>query len=71
MSSMDVTVPQSATAEPVQGSSEAEVAKRDAANGSPAAEEPPSKKARFNENEEPEDERASLRNRGIAPIKAE
>lgn len=71
MSSMDFTVPQPAIAETIQASSEADVTKRDAANGSPAAEEPPSKKARFNENEEPEDERASLRNRGIAPIKAE
>lgn len=69
---MDAAVPQSATAEPIlECSSEAEVGKRDAANGSPATEEPPSKKARFNENESLKDEPASLRNRGIAPIKAE
>jgi hypothetical protein len=71
MSSMDSTAPQSATAEPVQAPSEAEVTKRDAANGSAAAEEPPSKKARIDEPEQPQDERDSLRNRGIAPIKAE
>ena len=71
MSDMDSTIPQSATAEAIQAPSEAEVVKRDAANGSPAAEEPPSKKARIDEPEEPEDERATLRNRGIAPIKAE
>jgi hypothetical protein len=71
MSSMDSTVPQSATAETTQAPSEVDVPKRDAANGSPAAEEPPSKKARIDEPEKSEDERDSRRNRGIAPIKAE
>lgn len=71
MSSMDSTAPQSATGEPIQAPSEVEVTKRDAATGSPAAEEPPSKKARIDEPEAPENDRASLRNRGIAPIKAE
>ncbi|OKP06248.1 tRNA-dihydrouridine(47) synthase [NAD(P)(+)] [Penicillium subrubescens] len=68
---MDPTVPQSATAETTQAPSEVDLPKRDAANGSPAAEEPPSKKARIDEPEKSEDERDSRRNRGIAPIKAE
>lgn len=71
MSSMDTTFPQSATAETAQAPPEVDVTKRDAAIGSPAAEEPPSKKARIDEPEKSEDERDYRRNRGIAPIKAE
>lgn len=71
MSNMDSTIPQPANSETIQAQSEAEVTKRDAANGSPAADEPPSKKARIDEPQDFEDDRATLRNRGIAPIKAE
>lgn len=63
-----------AHAEVTQAPLEAENSKRDAANGSPAAEEPPSKKPRVEGSQgsdEPENDRNDLRKRGIAPIKAE
>ncbi|KAF7718195.1 Uncharacterized protein PECH_005656 [Penicillium ucsense] len=57
-----------------QAPPESENPKREAANGSPAPDEPPSKKARVEEaqgTDELEDDRDDRRKRGIAPIKAE
>lgn len=58
-------------AEPVRIDSvpEVEAQKRDANDNSAAVEEPPAKKARLEEN--PNSDRQDMRDRGVAPIKAE
>ncbi|KAJ5167258.1 tRNA-dihydrouridine(47) synthase [Penicillium canariense] len=71
MPSMDLTGPQSAALETNRAPSEVDVIKRDAADGSPAVGEPPSKKVRLDEPSELNDEHIDTRNRGIAPIKSE